>query len=421
MKILRKSDLSGQKSKPFMAAVADLAGKDNGASVRIYEKKGLKGKYLAEIPISDAVDLSRNFEEVLKEEFGGGEYEVMLCNGNTEVKAKHHFSIAGTSKSKSQSQDDDSKRKRTAGTSDREMLTAVMVKLADAAISNKSSSADEWQRTLELAKALKGDGSDKEFQREMFSVLYNNAMSSKEDAFDNAMRVIEMSRAMQPNIEKEDPFTALIGSVGPALAQIFAARMSGSSPSLSNQQIQELNQNLGMLKEQVALLPPPGETPQAQAQVNPAPMSGTEGSQEKQTDKTDELRSILNKLLSIFRKNVAQGTEAGKLADELLTLVNTARVWGAESAPAELEGLLSADPNNASALIEEFRKFCAEIPELQKNQQLQLELGQQLAIRLAWLDSINDDEEEEDGQGQTVEPAPAEVEATVNSEQSDDA
>lgn len=366
MKILKKIDISGsRKLKPFVQAVEDLAARDENATLRIYERSGLKGKYLAEIPIAEAVEVARNMEESLKEQFGGGSYQVSLCNQNTEVKSKHSFDIAGPAKGRRQSSDDESSRGKS--NSDRELLATVLGKLADAAIGNRASGSDDFQRTLELAQVLKGDGSDKEFERQIFSLLYENSLSDKESSFDHAMKIIEMSRALQPNIEKDDTMTAIINGVAPLLGQVFAAKMSGAKPNPNTQQISQLQGNLQSSQEQQTLLPRPGgsvepvssESPGAPAEA----VGGTPASPSAQAPATrpNPHHKMIDDIIEEIRKDLRGEIDEVVIAQKFLGLIQFADAFTADDPHPLLRGILTSTPETVN---QEFFRFCAAIPEL---------------------------------------------------------
>lgn len=359
MNILKKLDVPGissKKSKPFAKAVEDLAAKDSSATLRIYEKSGLKGKYLGEISINDAVDLARNMEEALKEEYGGGEYQIALVNRDTEIKARYPFNIAGPAKGRRQSQNDDESSRGRRSNSDRELLATVLGKLADAAISNKTSGSDEWQRTLELAQVLKGDGSDKEFERQIFSTLYNNSLSEKESSLDNAMRIIELSQAISPKIEKEDTITALINGIAPVLGHIVAARVSGAKPGLGSQEISQLQGNVQ------AVLPRPG------ASVEPVESPGksaeaVSGVPSPEAPPTNPYHKMLDDIVEEIRKDLRGDIDDAIIAQKLLGLIQFARAFTTDDPHPLLKGILTATDETAN---QEFFRFCSAIPELQR-------------------------------------------------------
>lgn len=362
MNILKKIDIPGtssKKSKPFAKAVEDLAAKDGSATLRIYEKSGLKGKYLGEIPIADGVEMARAFEEALKAEYGGGEYSVALCNRDAEVKAKYSFDIAGPAKGRRQSPDDESSRGRKSN-SDRELLATVLGKLADAAITNKTSGNDEWQRTIELAQVLKGDGSDKTFEREIFSVLYNNSLSEKESSLENAMKIIELSQAISPKIEKEDTTTALINGIAPVLGQIVAARV-GAQP---RQEISQLQGNVQSLQGQT-VLPRPGGAYGESIDPPGRPAEAVSGASSPGAPHTtvNPYHKMLDDIIEEIRKDLRGDADDTIIAQKLLGLIHFARAFTTDDPHPLLRGILASTDETAN---QEFFRFCSAIPELQR-------------------------------------------------------
>jgi hypothetical protein len=381
MDILRRKHTAGAisgKSKPFVKAVEDLAAKDPSGRLRIHERAGLKSKYLAEIPITDAVEIARDMEQALQAQFGGGDYEVLLCNRDAQVASRYPFSIGGPSKRKNASDDEGAGGKSRQ--SDRQMLTAVLGKLADAALSSKSNSADDWHRTLELAKALKGDGSDKSFERELLGNLYNNFLVSKENTFDNAMKIIEVSRALQPQIEKEDPTTALINGLVPLVAQIAASRMSGAAPNLNHEQLRQLQAHIDALQQQGAglpqtagvSLPHPGESRAAEPQAEVPATSHT-----PDASPPDPHMGVVDAMTEQFREDIRAGVDSQILAATLIGMIEYNR--GLARPHRLFAGLVNA---TVETYEREFDRFCAAVPELAGDEAARRDLKMALTMIL---------------------------------------
>lgn len=381
MKILKKNDRSVSNSKTFVNAVEELA-KDAGATLRIYEKSGLKGKYLAEIPIAEAVELARSFEESLKAQFGGGEYQVTFCNADSEVKARYSFEIAGPPKGRAS--DDEALGGRRAGTSDREMLTAVMGKLADAAISNKAGATDDFQRTLELAKTLKGeDGLTPKDLIELAQALQGQGGGGSEivGAF---MDGFQLRGEVAPQIEREDSTTTMLQAIMPLITG-FIGRKQGIAPgAVDPALLQQVEQAVAHQLQGVSSGAPVAGSPPApggshsraaaptQAPVSPdQTSSGLGGSVVTTHEQAPEAPSppvaasheyFQKRFLRPFLEDAADDQPAEDLAYQIVSMVQYARDRMQDDPPPILRGFLTAasplDQN--SALLE----FFAAIPEL---------------------------------------------------------
>lgn len=371
MKILRKDDASGSKSKPFVVAVQELA-KDAAATLRIYERSGLKGKYLAEIPIAEGVELARSFEESLKAEFGGGEYQIALCNADTEVKGKYSFDIAGPPKGRRPS-DDESLRGSRAATSDRQMFTEMVGKLIDAAISNKAGTADDFQRTLELAKTLKGDDGLTPKDLIEFAQAFQGQSGGGSEVISAFMNGFELRGEVQPQIEREDSTTAILQTVMPLIASFIGKKQGIPAGAVDPTLIQQIEQAVTKRFQGVsnaapmAGQPPPPGASHSQAAAgaglggpaddlaaspgspDPAPQAGTQ-------------EYFQERFIAPFQKDVAAGHSDEALAYQIVSMTTYARDQMADAPPP-----LVADFLTAAGLAEydaALQKFFAAIPEL---------------------------------------------------------
>lgn len=360
---LKTSDTSALKGKTFVKSVEELS-KDSGASLRIYERSGLQGKYLAEIPIGDAVELSRNFEEALKSEFGGGNYQVALCNADVEVKAKFAFSVAGPPKGRRASDDEPSSGRRS---SDRETLTAVMSKLADAAISGKSSGAEEWARMLEVTKALKGD--DNLTPKDLVELA--NALrgeSGGTEMLGAYMEGIQTGRELSPQLEREDPLIALAGAAIPIIGQIYAARQRGGAGQAEVQKLeQELRSKIAAAS--TGTVTSPGPTLDHPLAPGDSVAGVGEPSQQMPVSADSSTPALartheyfMERFITPFRRDVAEGQSDDDLAYQLIAMVTYARDRMLENPPPIVADLVAARsiPDYSAGLA----RFFSALPEL---------------------------------------------------------
>lgn len=413
MKILTKSKISSaSKRKTFPAAVKDLAEKDRDGKVVIYEKAGVRSRYLDEISILDATDIAPDVERAISEQYGGGNYQLCLVKSDSELVDKYQYSIAGQPKGRRSNallSDTESRREKTTGSEER--YYRVLEKLADVAIGGRSS-ADDWQRTLELARELRGDGSDKDFQREVMGVLLSNVVEGKGSDFDNALRIIELSNSLRPEIQKEDPLTALIGGILPLITQLAMSRKGGGQPQLDPEQRQQLQAYLGQLQGADALQhpPAPGGTEQTQAPTWP-PRAGETAAQAQQppesepaaSEPSDQTVSIIDSVLvPQFRQRIRQKAPPSELAYEIVKLIQTAAIWDPEHALFK-DLINESDLQKLNAAID---KFLAAMPELIENGELTAQVKAELArITIAML-GMDEGEEKEAATDDDSEPQP---------------
>jgi len=385
------------KPKRFPKATQDLADKDNNGRVVIYERTGIRKKYLSEIPVTQAVDMAGNIESVLSESFGGGIYELNLVSGDSEVKGKYSYDIAGNPKGRRQTSSDDQQTRSTNKSSDSQALVTVLGKLADAAIGQRSSSAEEWERTLALAKELKGeDGDYRQMMSQMLSGVVQNALTQQPMDIDNALQIIQLSRELGPTLHQDDSMSSLISLVAPFLYQAFGAKGTGGQPQLTPEQMQMLQPYLQQLQAGKALLPP-GQTAQTQgagdlaaSPPEPSPRQqdravvhepGASPNEPEPDEEPDPGHQAFYDMTIVpFRAAVAAGATAEQLGNIVLAMVGTAKQWQGQNPHPLVRGLVAA--STPVELDAAFAMFCAAIPELRQNAALQQQIRDYLATVL---------------------------------------
>lgn len=402
-----KTPRPASKQKPFVKAVRELAAKDAGGKVVIYEKTGLRSTYLSEIPILDAVEISADIEAAMLEAHGGGEYSLSVVNRDSEVLAKYSYAISGPPKGRktpSEQQKSEAGRKRADTASD--TLAVVIGKLADAAFAQGRTSEEQFTRTLQLAKEL--GGGDTDFQRELLSVLLNNSIASKDNQFDNVVRFLDVAQRLAPTMQPEDPLSAVLGAALPALVQGLLTKKGGGAEQIRPAQVHriedylrqfegkidpgllaEARQHLGQIESELTAAALPAETGGA---VPVQPPSASQPQQREQAvepaaPEEEEEPDLFDVLIYRFRQSVKAGAQARELAEEIVKLVRTMKIWRPDNPPWLVVGLI--DEYDPAKLQEAIERFFGGIPELAANKTLQEQIKtelMQVLVELAGVD-----------------------------------
>jgi len=391
------------KPKRFPKATRDLADKDSEGRVVIYERAGIRKKYLSEIPVTQAADVAGNIESVLSESFGGGMYELNLVSGDSEVKSKYNYDIAGNPKGRRQtSSEDQQTRSSKKSSGDSEALVTVLGKLADAAIGQRTSYADEWNRALELARELKGDdGEYRQMMSQMLSGVMQNALTQGPMDIENALQIIQLSRELGPTLHQDDSMSSLLNIVAPFLLQAFGPKGTGGQPQLTPEQMQMIQPYLQQLSATQAQPLPPGQasqtkaalsSPQAGQQVQQAPAAAKPPQEEKTSGEEDHIR-FYRMFIDKFREAISKGASYLELAKKIILMVQYSVDFMSDDPHPWMIGILE-NTSNPAAFATELFKFFERIPELAGNKEHQEGIRQ--AMILYYTGQAQDDTDDAD-------------------------
>lgn len=356
-----------QKRKTFPAAISDLAENDPQGKVVIYERHGAKNLYIDQIPVLDALDIAADIESTLSDEYGGGEYQLSLVKSDSELVENHNFSIAGPPKGR----DDGSESKRgMKNNPDRDMLTQMIGKLADAAIGRQGSSGEEFERSLRLAKELHGGDADiKEMQKDFMAMSIQNLMTPKETQIEEFLKIYQMIQQIQPTLQPDDPMSAVISGLMPLLGQIVGAKMSGGAAKPSPAQLQQIQGYLEQAGVDPAVLQ--GLQQQPGQQLSSAGMAAV-----PKPGEASQPEAIMENLILQFRQSILAGAPPETLARQIVNLTDNALLWTPQNPPPVLRGLIYA--MTTAEYQVEIKKFFAAIPELAGNAELQAQIISEL-------------------------------------------
>lgn len=330
--------------------------------VRVYRMlKGRQRQITLDVDVKWVYDNRASIESALRDLVGGGRFELQFTNDRGRETWRFDYDIAGPNRGlREDGNGDDAKPRSQRVDGSYQMM--VTEKLLDANIAQKASSKDDFDKWIEMAKIMKGDGDDVGFLKEMAVNSYNNLISQKEMGFDNAMKMMEMIRTAQPTIEKEDPLVAIIQGLIPLVTQFIAAKQ-GLGPQLNPAQMQQMQQlqqqlpqHLGQQSPQLGQTVPvaaPGEPEQA-----PPTAPGAVPSAPLRLPTT----SALDMMLKEFRDNVTADADPAHLAFDFSEMVQKATVMAARGDPHPVfAGLINqSDP---ARLSHEYDRFVAAIPE----------------------------------------------------------
>lgn len=360
-------------NKPLPKVVLDLA-KDQNAKVVFYEQSGLKTKYLGEMPIADAVNIAGSMESVLLEEYGGGEFSVKVINRDSEIVAKYPYSISGPSKRPKRTTTDDQEtqdKKRTSKTDD--ALVAVMGKLADAAIGQKTSAAEDWERTLRLVKELRGDDGDmRQIQKEFMNAAIQRLMNPNETPIEDYFRFFQMVKEMQPILQPEDPMNSLIQLATPIISNLLGAKMAGVQPTINQNEIAQLQQRLSQLAAaQPNALPPGVQSQQELAAATPTqqPQPSLAGTLQNAATQPSTINMRHQIFYSAYIDEIRRALSAGEpdrdVAIKIVSAIEYAGNFQKSDPHPQVAGVLkSLDSGNPITIKSELKKFLESLPEL---------------------------------------------------------
>jgi len=378
--VLNILNRNGTKARTFQTAIAEI--KDTTTRVLIFEKKGLRGRFLSEISLQDAQEMATSPEMALLETFGGGDYGIKLCDKTGGVLQEFSFSIAGAPKGRTREQresGDEGEKKVSGGNGHRqndELLTMAINKLADAAVAGKVSAASEFQHALELAKTLNDSGSgDREMMRDLVSSALTGLLSKGGDSIDDAMRLIELSQKFAPKIEKQDTWDTIIQGLMPAFASIISARMGGQQISPAN--LAELQAQLGQAQQHVNQLvevETPGQRPTSPNlagtptsapahQVEPAKIvesTNAQGQQEEMTEQEQRYVSFEVMMLNPLAHALEAGKDAKFIAALIVTILNNVDIFTSDDPHPVIrelyEGVKTVNVEKMSSGFDSFAK-----------------------------------------------------------------
>jgi hypothetical protein len=413
------------KPKRFPKATQDLAEKDGEGRVVIYERAGIRKKYLSEIPVTQAVDVAANIESVLAESFGGGIYEVNLVSRDSEVKGRYSYDIAGNPKGRRQTPSEDQQPRSGKKSASDEAFVAVLGKLAEAAIGQRTSSAEEWERSLKLIKELKGeDGEYRQMVTQMLSGIVQNALTQQPMDIENALQIIQLSKELGPTLHQEDSMSSLINLVVPFLLQGLGAKGTGGQPELTPEQMQMVQAYLQQLQAGTAGQPlPPGQasqtqaalsSPQATQQVRQAPAQAKPPQEEKTGSEEDQI-AFYRMFIEKFRTRITEGASDLELAKKIIVMLEYSVDYMRDDPHPWMIGILT-NMNNPGGFATELVKFFEKIPELVGKSEHQEAIRQaMIALYTGQVRDDTDDRDTEDSDSLIQEPEVAEAGAAVDS------
>ncbi len=401
----------GSRQKSFVKTVKELAARDSGGKVVIYEKTGLRSTYLSEIPIADAVDISADIEAALSEGHGGGEYALSVVNRDSEVLAKFNYAISGPPKGRKtaseQRQSAEGAKKRSDSTND--MLVGVMGKVVEAALGQGRSSMDDWTKALEMAEKL-GSGN-----KELVTALLDRSLGSTDNQFENVVQVLDLIHRVGPTLQQsEDSLSSILGAVLPAVIGLLTKRGGGGQigpaqvhrledslrrfdgkvdPAL----LAEAHQHLGQIESQLNAAALPGQTGEGVA-VAPPSASTTQPQQRQQAVEPtttgaevagpEEEPTLFEILIARFQESVEAGASPRQLAEEIVKIVRTAKLWTPTNPPWLIAGLI-IDGYDPAKLQQGLERFFSGIPELAANKSLQEQIKSEIIQVLLELAGTN--------------------------------
>lgn len=356
---------------PLPKALRDLADKDPESRFVIYERNGIKKKYLSEIPASEALDIAGSIESVLSSEYGGGTYEVNLVNRDSEVKGKYSYEIGGSPKGKrksSSSEEQETPKGKSKKSTTDEAFYRVLDKLADAAISQKTSSAEELNRNLQMMKELKSDDGDyREMVNQLIGGVIQNAFSGQSSSFEEILRAVQLLKEVSPQIQPEDTMTSVVNLLG----TIFASKLGGGQAQFTPDQVQMIQRYIPQFAGQQPL--PPGQT-QAQPQPQAQQLAGTQPQTTPQPQPQTPARDISQSsneahrrfyyvFIDPIRRAITGGESDYDIAKKIIDMMEYSVDYMSND-PHPLVAGMVRNMDNPVELNKELYKFFDSIPEL---------------------------------------------------------
>jgi len=381
--------LTARQPKTLKMAVADYMQHYPDAEIKVIAQGRQKQRVAGYIPISQAAEHIDRIEELIKDEFGGGDYRLVLYDPVGNQYGTYNVGVMGKSNF---TQLDEAGQLRG---SDGKFLQEIGIE----SIKSAMNPAGQLEGLAKVMQALQPPREDS-FQKELMSVMLNNWFTDKENQFEKLQQAMEMVKALQPTVQPEDPTTAIITAFAPLLTQMIAARQGGgANPVLQqlmqNPQIaQAMQAQLAGGEQATPQLPEPGE--------QDAPQLSEPGEQMQKPDPQGESTppSPVNAAVESFRAHIRGGATAEKLTPMFLGMVGLARAWE----PGHELFADFIDETDWDKLAEAFDKFCGAIPELAQNAELQQQMKIAIATMLLTQGDDYIDQETREDQNAKTEP-----------------
>lgn len=331
------------------------------AEIKVFQLGTRSGrqKHVGYIAVRTAADHMARIEELIKAEYGGGDYRLIFYDPADKQFAAYEYGIAGKS---NYAEADDGGRLRGG---DGQFLKEIGMDTLKSRL-DPSTQLEAYARIFQMMQPQGKDG----FRDELMTVLINNHFEKQENQFGQLKEALDVMNTLQPKVQGEDPTISLITSLAPIVAQMAASRQGGGvSP-----QVQALLQHPEVAKAiaiaqaelagapQNAALPEPGQQKQ--------PLEPAEEKQPEAEQAGDAESPVIASAMASFREHVKRGTPASTLTEMFLSMVGLARAWQPDHplfAP-----LIGED--DWLKLSEAFDAFCNAVPELAGNAALQNEI-----------------------------------------------
>lgn len=380
-KALKQSDVGA-----WLKALTD-AQTNGGGEVWCFWGMTVKGgrSHVVNYTIDEVLEHD-NFFEMVQKKKGPGFYRFEIMDNDNPPKklSEHHFTIGDLSK-KTKKKDEDGEEKKSKKTTD-----MIMEKLLDAVLLNKTSNDSITTKDLlEMQMGMQKTAMESQQKSfEMMSAMMGGGGGNGQ--FEGFLQGVEFYKSIAPQMEKEEPLTALAlgglnmlsqmvgrGSPAPAGQQRVpsmreAKQLKAYAEKVLSGEVQEHAQPPGENNARPAVVPPqttgaPGVRP-ADSAGEPRPESPTAGQREA---------AFYVSFIEPFSAACANEPDALDLAEKLLIMYNYTRQFMAEAPHPLMADFLAS--GSITDFQNAFINFCGAIPELRENKALQAEIAKFLA------------------------------------------
>lgn len=347
-------------------------------------------KRIDELDIS-AVMEEEDFLQFVLDKYKASIYKFQLWNSKKDLYRDHHFTL-GEPKDKKGKKKGGKKSGKGSKSFQEEMTLLLMEKAFD----SKTSDADQWTRTLELAKALKGDNGITPQDMMTFAVQIAGILQQGQggSTLEEAATLLEMLQRLQPQ-QQDEGWGQLVPMVT-SLITSFKQGQGAPTPQQA-QEIQVLKQQLQSLASAATAGAPGAVAEQPPAPGASASGGGLGGAVESPASPPQASAGVgteayfHERFLNPFRRDVAAGEKDDELAYQIVTMT----IYARDRMPDNLPPIV-ADFVNASTMAEyeaALQKFYAAIPELANLTQKQI--GIRTALVMNYMSGFVESAEEE--------------------------
>lgn len=347
--------------------------KAGGGYVSIYERgaKASDKDYIEDIALEDAAD--GNILQYLKEEHGNGRYVLEIYNQTDERDSTKDLFEFQIGKSKRRKTEDGADRKGK-----KNVYEEVFIETFKELVKSRGNGLESLDKVLDVSAKLQGDS--KGFKDDLISLLLQNQLSGQSDPMQQLSQIYDFAEKLHSK-EQQDPLSSLAQGVASmwAASQMKPAALADPSRALAE------------AVPQASLPTPPGAGMSAPSSAPLDPGAGTDGGDLSpgdqpppvsvvQPQEENQHQLFYNLMVGPFRSHVTQGYPVESLASEIISMVQWSTVWTPENPHPLVAGLVQA--GNPFELNAAFSSFCAAIPELSTQKQVQESLR---AYFTAWI------------------------------------